>query len=194
MRTSRMLLKAVSRKGDPYLRKNKKYDRDKETLVKYVAKLKGLIVKSFPSADNYTRETIGVRYFLKGLNDSQAAVYIGMQDPKSLNEARNLLENYNSIRNEVRGPNVLSVALSPTEANVTEARLQEFIKDLKSDIGKKIDILAQKIDGKKQPKEGTREARNRKKLDKKDVKCYACQQKGHYAKECTVGKNVPGNQ
>ena len=173
---------------------NKKYDKDKETLVEYVAKLKGLIVKSFPSADNCTRETIGVRYFLKGLNDSQAAVSIGMQDPKSLNEARNLLENYNSIRNDVRGPKVRSVALSPTEAYVTETRLQEFSKELKSNIGKKIDILAQKIEGKKQPKESTKEARTRKKLDKKDVKCYACQQKGHYANECTVGKNVPGNQ
>jgi len=168
---------------------NRKFE--KETLAEYVASLKGLIVKSFPSADNSTRETIGVRYFLKGLNDSQAAVSIGMQDPKTVNEARNLLENYNSIRNDVRGPRIRNIGALSMDAYVTERRLQEFTKDLKSDIGKKIDILAQKIE---KVGNGDGFKVSRKKVDKKDITCYACQNKGHYAYECTARKDVSENQ
>ena len=38
-----------------------------EKLSEYVADIKKLVIKGYPTADQQTKETIGLRYFLKGL-------------------------------------------------------------------------------------------------------------------------------
>ena len=63
-----------------------------EKLADYVADIKRLVIKGYPTADAQTRETINVRHFLKGLPDQQMAVAVGMREPDSINEARRILE------------------------------------------------------------------------------------------------------
>ncbi len=89
----------------------------KEKLSEYVADIKRLVIKGYPTADQQTRDTIGLRYFLKGLPDSQMAVAVGMNNPETLDEARTILDTYNSLRDEtVKPPRVRSVSPSPGDA------------------------------------------------------------------------------
>ena len=43
----------------------------KEEMPQYIADIKRLVIKSYPTADNSVRETVGLRHFLKGLPDEQ---------------------------------------------------------------------------------------------------------------------------
>ena len=60
----------------------------KEKLADYVADIKRLVIKGYPTADAQTREKINVRHFLKGLPDQQMAVAVGMREPSTIDEAR----------------------------------------------------------------------------------------------------------
>lgn len=82
----------------------------KEKLLEYAADIKRLVIKGYPTADELTRETINVRYFLKGLSDQQLAIAVGMKDPKTVDDAREMVETYNSLRDDVgRGQRIRSV-------------------------------------------------------------------------------------
>lgn len=75
----------------------------KEKLAEYLSDIRKLVIKGYPTADDITRETIYIRHFIKGLLDQQAALHIGMKDPKTIEEARTILETYNSLRDERKG-------------------------------------------------------------------------------------------
>ena len=77
-----------------------------EKLADYVADIKRLVIKGYPTADAQTREKINVRHFLKGLPDQQMAVAVGMREPASIDEARQILEMYNNLKDEVKGTRV----------------------------------------------------------------------------------------
>ena len=119
----------------------------KEKLSEYVADIKKLVIKGYPTADQQTRETIGLRYFLKGLPESQMAVAVGMKSPETLEEARTILDTYNSLREETK-PARIRAAQPAGDKHVTESRLQEFGKELKSGFDSQFqalkDLLQQK--------------------------------------------------
>ena len=78
--------------------------------MEYAADVKRFVHKGYPTADEMTRETINVRYFLRGLSDQNLAVGVGMKDPKTTDDARVMLETYNSLRDDVgRNQKVRSV-------------------------------------------------------------------------------------
>lgn len=112
----------------------------KEKLADYVADIKRLVIKGYPTADAQTREKINVRHFLKGLPDQQMAVAVGMREPSAIDEARQTLEKYNSLKDEVKGSRVRIVQPGediPSDSQfVTEKRLREFGTEIKSTIGK----------------------------------------------------------
>lgn len=160
---------------------SRRFNKEKEQIAEYVADIKRLVIKGYPTADNETRETINLRHFLKGLLDSQAALFIGMKEPKSIDEARDLLETYGSLREEVKGGRVRNVDSKSQQDFITEARLQEFGKEMKSSICKKIDNLANLV--KSQEKEKGKKSRP----DKKNIECFKCHELGHYASKCPSG-------
>lgn len=172
----------------------------KEKLAEYVSEIRKLVIKGYPTADDVTRETINVRHFIKGLQDQQAALHIGMKDPKTIEEARTILVTYNSLKDEAKsGVKIREVkaAEKPKSAAtdyVTESRLQSFGRDLKTSIGKKIDGLASQLN-RSQPIKSQEKAppvpRNSKNLG--DVECYACGEMGHYARRCP-SQNVDGKR
>ena len=63
--------------------------------------IKRLKHKGYPTADETTRDTINVRHFLRGLNDQTLAVAVGMKDPKTIDDAHEMVETYNSLRDDV---------------------------------------------------------------------------------------------
>ena len=161
---------------------NLKYLRDKETVAEYVANVKRLVMKGYPTADSVTRETISLRHFLKGLQDTQAALFIGMQNPTTIDQAREQFDNYISIKDDVRNPRIRSVHPKQDDY-VTEARLQEFGRDVKTHLGKKIEQLAQQINAKGNVTKTTSRDKNM-----RDVECYNCRRRGHIARDCKSGK------
>ena len=62
------------------------------------------MLRSYPTADDRTRDTIGVQHFLKGLPDQNTAVAVGMKDPQTLEEARTAWETYSSLREDLGRP------------------------------------------------------------------------------------------
>ena len=58
----------------------------REKVSEFLADIKKLVVKSYPTADEDTRETIGVHHFLKGQSDPEMAVAVGMKNPRTLDE------------------------------------------------------------------------------------------------------------
>ena len=79
---------------------NRKFS-SKDKLLEYAADIKGLVHNGYPTADEMTRDTINVRHFLRGLNDQTLAVAVGMKDPKIIDDAREMVETYSSLRDDV---------------------------------------------------------------------------------------------
>ena len=120
----------------------------KEKLADYVADMKKLVIKCYPTADAQTREKINVRHFLKGLIEQQMGVSVGMREPASIDEACQILEMYNSLRDEVKNTRVRAVQpANDSNQFVSEKRLREFGGEIRSCVEKKMNALAQKLHG-----------------------------------------------
>ena len=78
----------------------------KEKLADYVANIKRLVIKGYSTANAQTRDKINVRHFLKGPPDQQMDVAVGMREPATTDEARQILEMCNSLKDEMKGSRV----------------------------------------------------------------------------------------
>ena len=61
--------------------------KPQEKLSEYIADLRKLVIKGYPTANESTRETIMLHHFLKGLPDCQAAMSVGRTNPRTVEEA-----------------------------------------------------------------------------------------------------------
>ena len=64
----------------------------REKVSEFLADIRRLVLRNYSTADDRTRETIGVQHFLKGLPDQNIAVAVGIKDPQTLEEARTAWE------------------------------------------------------------------------------------------------------
>jgi hypothetical protein len=79
---------------------------------------------------------------------------------------------------------------SASSEYVTEGRLQAFGRDIKSSIGKKIDILARQIkDSQANQNMKQKPQREFVKTALKDIVCYKCGEAGHISRNCPENDN-----
>ena len=141
------------------------------------------MLKSYPTADEHTRETIGVRHFLKGLSDPQMAVAVGMKDPRTLEEARAALDTYSSLKDDLgRVPRVRVANKVAEDEFVTQQQLRSFKEEIVLEFEKKFTKLEKLLEP--QGRKGG-QTRNR-----AEIECYNCHVMGHYARECPDKKKV----
>ncbi len=70
-------------------------------MTEYATDTRRLVIKGFPTADADTRRAVELRHFIKGLNDPQMALAVGMKNPTNIDEAREAVDTYLSLRDEM---------------------------------------------------------------------------------------------
>ena len=149
----------------------------KENVSEFSADIRKLVMKSYPTADERTRETIGVRHFLKGLGDHQTSIAVGMRDPQTIEEARAAYETYGSLRDDAARPSRVRAVTIEEDDYVTKKELKSFGEDLVQGITAKFDSALAGMAN-----------RRKNKIPRSQIECYNCHEKGHYASECPAKK------
>ena len=189
----------------------------KEKVSEYVADIKRLVRKGYPTADERTFNKIALRHFIRGLTDQQMVLAVGMKDPKTVEEAQNILDTYHSLRDEAKpGGAIRAKAVwqnKPGSKFITESRLNDRLSETEGKITKKVDQKMEEIVSliKKQPDKNVEENKGFKRLeenkgfkrrDMSTVECFKCHGFGHYARFCeakdenaevNAGNNVQEN-
>ena len=99
----------------------------REKVSEFLADIRKLVLKSYPT----TRESIGVRHFLKGLSHPQMAVAVGMKNPQTLDEARAALDTYSSLKEDLgRVPRVRVAIAAEEDEFVTQQQLRSFKEEI----------------------------------------------------------------
>ena len=175
----------------------------REKLVEYISDIKRLVRNGYPTADDITQNTICLRYLFKGLGDSHMALAVGMKDPKTIDDAREILETYYSLKDETKVPKVRMVRQQHQEQcqnqkSVSEEDFNKFKSEITETMERKFDEVMRLITSEKQGQDASRglQKREYKKRDISWVECYKCRNLGHYANECPENaqpKNVQEN-
>lgn len=169
----------------------------KEKLLEYAADIKRLVHKGYPTADEHTRETINVRYFLRGLSDQQLAVAVGMKDPKTIDDAREMVETYNSLRDDVgRSQRVREVKFADmsnkemlmqrrqTKPNIKETPKCLTVEEIDKLIEQKLKQIRSESEVSNERQKIPENRRGKYITNKNHIECFNCHKLGHYANEC----------
>ena len=147
----------------------------KENLSEYIADLKKMVGRGYPTADTQTKESIAIRHFYRGLPDQQAVMFIGMSNPATIEDARAALDTYNGLRDDStsKPPRVRAVAFKQDDAPPQLADFQTALQKLQE----KLDQVEKKLTARSGPRK-----------KRADIECYNCHEKGHFARECPTKK------
>ena len=148
-----------------------------ETVKEYAADLRDLCFKAFPEGiDADPREKLLLRQFLDGLNNTEVAFQVDFtHKPTSLNQAVDLVQEYIEMQNVGKqASNKNEIGELCDTVKLLLAVLQPVPEECSSE--RSIFVEKQKV------------------FDKAKVVCYACQQLGHFAKECRRDSVLVGQQ
>lgn len=145
---------------------------------------------AYPEADPGTREVLMRTHFYNGLTDAQMRLSVSKSHPRTLMEALAYATEYDSIikagpaepKNEKKWSRQTTVKDANDET--------DFRKQL-ADLTKKLDDLTRRLSARPR---GNRPPNARRRTPIQDVVCYACQKKGHLARDCpskTSSKTAP---
>ena len=154
----------------------------REEVSQFVADLRRLVVKGYPTADEATRESIVRHHFINGLGDPKASIHVGMTRPQTVEDAQDALEMYNSLQNEPgKPPRARTINISgEDDIPITKSHLLKLSEDLKREIsGLKASFSKQKY-----PNNGKGAIQPRREM--KDIECFGCHEMGHYSKYCPL--------
>ena len=157
----------------------------KEDVSRFIADLRRLVIRGYPTADDPTRETIVLRHFLKNLSDPQASISVGMTSPRNVEEAQDALEVYHSLHDDggSKPPKARQVNVS-MEQDIDMPITKSHLLALNEDLKKEIHNLRSSLTPQRPGASG-----NRPRRDKKNVECYNCHGMGHFANECPEKRN-----
>ena len=144
-----------------------------------------------------------MRYFLRGLSDQQLVVAVGMKNPKTIDDAREMVKTYNSLRDDVgrsqRVREVKFVDISNKEILLQRRQMKPNIKDSKClTVEESDNLIEQKLKQNRRESEVPIEKqklpdsrRSKHITNKNHIDCFNCQKLRHYANECPdkIGKN-----
>ena len=175
----------------------------KESITQYVADLKKLASRAYPTAGSDVRDAIVLQRFLAGLQDPQASLQVGMLQPKSLEEAQTAYETYVSLKGSVpRPPKAHAVQPEPaagpapwqadldrlgTKVEASLTKMQGTIDTALSQSSRQGQDSPQRETRPRESPVGSQgggtSAPGRRRAPR-DVRCYECQEWGHYARGC----------
>ena len=160
----------------------------KESISEFAAEIKRLTTFGYPTADSATLDTIATRHFLRGLGDHNMTLAIGMQEPKTLQEAREIAERYLNLRDESAKRPVRAISASTSSTEITEDRLNSFQQKVMDAIDKRLSNITEKQpdtqlqnnnrQGQQKPRRGGGAG------GRPWIRCYNCNGQGHIARWC----------
>ena len=114
--------------------------KQEESLAEFVADIRNLTNMGYPTGDEKTKEIIAIRHFIRGLGDPQLAMTVGMKEPESLEEARDIVEIFRSLQEENTPPSLRARQVG-MDAVVTESRLRSFQEQMTATLNQKKDVI-----------------------------------------------------
>lgn len=172
----------------------------RESIADYAADIRRLTTFGYPTADAATREMIGTRHFLRGLGDSSMAMAIGMREPATLQEAREIAERFHHLQEESgRGARQIRSVSATSEDAVNNEKYIELRRRIIS-IDERIEQLTKLFQQppRDDPERPVRQPREQQPRDRPPPRCYNCQKLGHLARNCRVppqnGGQIPAPQ
>ncbi len=172
----------------------------KETLAEYTADIKRLVLKGYPTADMETRDTISLRYFLKGLGDQQMHLAVGMKEPKNLAEARLAAEMYITLKEETarsQARPLRNIKAEEAPPFVTTTQLNEIMASLDKRMGELLNMAQESSRNNRsnfhRGNHGNNHRGNNYRANP-NIKCYNCEEIGHIARNCPKKVEQPADQ
>ncbi len=176
----------------------------KESLTEYTADIRRLVLKGYPTADEGTRETLALRFFIKGLNDPQMVMAVGMKEPSTIEDARTAAETYLSLKDEagkgqtrpirtvkqdMRGDNESQSPAVPNNA------MQEMLTAFDQRMKELLDLVQKSAvhspGNKSNRRHDSRHDKPRPTYNKSrnsQVTCWTCNETGHISRYCPQTK------
>ena len=166
-----------------------------ENMKQYAASLKSLIIKAFSSGlSNQIREEMLMKQFFDGLCDDEVNFHVKyLKHPQTLDDAVAQVEKYyfyrkkNQFQKKSHVRNITEIHDGNLEEKIQAVKQKESpeseqIKKLAKNVEELTNIVSQLV--KSEQSRQKKRDENKSNRNMNDVKCYACNENGHYANSC----------